>query len=39
MPTGRGATTFETKKEKNIKLNVRINIMDEDYALHDEGIA
>jgi hypothetical protein len=26
-------------KTKNIKPNVRINILDENYALHDEGIA
>jgi hypothetical protein len=33
----RGATTSETKK--NIKPNVKINIQDEGYTLHDEGIA
>jgi hypothetical protein len=33
------ATTSETKKNKNIKPNVKINIMDEGYALQDEGYA
>jgi hypothetical protein len=39
MATGRGAVTFKIKKNKKIKPNVRINILDECYALHDEGIA
>jgi hypothetical protein len=26
------------QKNKNIKPNVRINILDEGYAIHDEGI-
>jgi hypothetical protein len=29
MATRGGATTFETKRKKNNKVNVRINIMDE----------
>jgi hypothetical protein len=39
MATRRVATTFEIKKNKNIKPNVKINIMDEGYALQDEGYA
>jgi hypothetical protein len=38
MATKRGATTFKTKKTKNIKPNVKINLLDESYALKDEGI-
>jgi hypothetical protein len=37
MAVRRGATTSETIK-KNIKPNVKINILDEAYALQDEGI-
>jgi len=37
MATKRGATIFESKK-RNIKPNVKINILDEGYALQDEGI-
>jgi hypothetical protein len=35
---GKGNHIWNQKK-KNIKLNVRNNILDEGYALHDEGIA
>jgi hypothetical protein len=38
MATRGGATTFEIEK-KNKKPNVRLNILDEGYPLHDEGIA
>jgi hypothetical protein len=38
MATRGRATTSYTKKKK-IKPNVRINILDEGYALHDESIA
>jgi hypothetical protein len=33
------ATTFEIKKNKNIKPNLRFNILDEGYPLNNEGIA
>jgi hypothetical protein len=36
---GEGQSHLKFKKKKNIKPNVRINILDECYALHDEGIA
>jgi hypothetical protein len=38
MATGGGVTTSKTKKNKNIKPNVKI-ILDESYGLHDENIA
>jgi hypothetical protein len=40
MVTGGKATTFETKKtkNKNNKPNARINVINESYFLHDEGI-
>jgi len=39
MATRGGATTFKTKKNKNIKPNVKINNLDEGYPLQNEGIA
>jgi hypothetical protein len=39
MATRQGATTSKTKNHKNIKSNVKINILDETYALHDESIS
>jgi len=33
MVTTRGTTTFETKKNKNIKFNVKINNLNEGYPL------
>jgi hypothetical protein len=39
MATRRKATTSKTQKNKNIKSNVRINMLVEGYALHNEGIA
>jgi hypothetical protein len=37
---GEGQPHLKPKnKKRKIKLNVRINILDEGYALHDEGIA
>jgi hypothetical protein len=38
MATKGRATTFKTKKHKH-KPNVKTNVLDESYALHDEGIA
>jgi len=35
---GEGATTFEFLK-KNQETYVKINILDEGYPLHDQGIA
>jgi hypothetical protein len=36
MATRQGAITSKTKK---IKPNVKINILDKSYALHDENIS
>jgi hypothetical protein len=39
MVTKGGATTSETRKNKNKKPNAIINILNEGYLFHDEGIA
>jgi hypothetical protein len=36
---GKWQPHLKPKKNKNVKPNVKINIMDEGYALQDEGYA